>query len=810
MKPRHDARLVPAALAAYACAGLASGEVLTPAGVRWVVAVAIGVCLVGLVGPVLAHRHRRRGGRGWLGGAGNPRSRAWLASLCAHAAMVGLMVAVVLVATAAHMAVRWDGGFHGAIESGPVGLVGVVVREPVPLAKPGFDGERRHRVALAVRQWRPQVDSEAWMTASATVQVIGGEDVAALAFGDHVTLATALSRVHGDRAVAIGWDAKVSDRSAATGIDGAVAVIRDDFRTSTSGLPEQVRGLSRGMVIGDTRAMPASQHDQMRVSGLTHLTAVSGAHFAVVAVLLHASLRRLRLHRSVQAGTAALGMVGFALLVFPDASVVRALVMALVGAVALWWGRPAQALPALATAVIVLVSLDPFIALEAGFALSVSAVAAIVLWAPRLRVLLGRVMPPTIAMLISVPLAAQAACAPILILLEPRVSVYAVLANALVAPFVAPVTIVGLAAVLAGPLAPGVASWGAWLASTTVWPVAAVAQWVASLPGTAISWPSGLAGALALAALTGVTMWWSAARGSASAKALATVLALALVVVTARADRAWEWTNPAPAQWNLAFCDVGQGDMMMLRVADHSAVVIDTGSGDGSAAACLRRYGVSDVPLLILTHPHSDHDGGVAEVLESVQVGAAWVPQVATAEGLDFAAHSLAEAGAAVTVPRVGQTWVGPGVEVTLRQARPAAPLPQPGRKIDGTVLNDASLVVSASVQDVTLLALGDVEYAAQADLVKALPGTLEVDVVKVPHHGSRVQDSTLAGRIKAAVAVVSVGSDNTYGHPADTALELYGGTGTSVFRTDWCADVVVWRDQGLHVASECLRRMAG
>src|SRR5690606_104039 len=109
----------------------------------------------------------------------------------------------------------------------------------------------------------------------------------------------------------------------------------------------------------------------------------------------------------LRAVLAALVMAGFAVLVFPEPSVLRALTMAMAVCAALWWGRPAQALPALAAGVVLLVCVEPYLAHSYGFALSVTAVAAIVLWAPILAARLAAWLTPSLASLISVPLAAQ-------------------------------------------------------------------------------------------------------------------------------------------------------------------------------------------------------------------------------------------------------------------------------------------------------------------------------------------------------------------------------------------------------------------
>jgi len=801
-----------AALGAYLGAALVCAEVVTSTAIREV-AVSIGAMALGVLAFGVAVRFLVRGIR-----------INTLVGVCVHVALLCAVVMVVAWVAGAHAAHRWDGGFMQAMTEGsaPVQLDATAAREPIPLAAPGFDGEQRYRLELRVSQWRlvgsatSSGDGGEWSPSFATVVVVSDADLATVMYGDAVLVTTHLTVTHGSREVAIGWNATLDARTPATGHNHLIASIREDFRRSTAGLPKEVRGLTRGMVIGDTRAMPPEQREVMQVTGLTHLTAVSGAHFAVVAVVLHGALRRVRLNRgpptaarALRALVAGTGMVCFAALVFPDPSVVRAFAMASLGALAVWWGRPAQALPALSCSVIVLLLVDPYLALEAGFALSVAAVGAIVLWAPRLRGIFERRMPPTLAMLLSVPLAAQAACAPLLILLEPRVSMYAVLANLVAGPFAAPVTVMGLGAVLLGSALGDVAGIGAWGVSLAVWPVAWTARAVAALPGATIAWPPGAAGACLLAALTATAIWWTVPRGAKAVKASVSAVLIIALVGTAHQQATWDWVNRPPGDWAIVACDVGQGDMMLIRTAAHSAVVIDTGPGDGSAAACLTRFGVTQVPLLILTHPHADHDGGVAELASQAEVATAWIPPLALAPGLDGAATILRDLGADVALVRDGAVWQDHAVSIVLRHggalaSSPEGAAPRAGESYEGKDLNDASLVVSGVAQGVSFLALGDIEERAQRDLERQLVNALQVDVVKVPHHGSRTQEEVLVDKIVPQVAIVSSGVGNTYGHPSARAIDLYAQAGARVVRTDECGDVALWRDSQLMVASEC------
>src|SRR5690606_31929921 len=193
-------------------------------------------------------------------------------------------------------------------------------------------------------------------------------------------------------------------------------------------------------------------------------------------------------------GVAAVTLLGFVVLVTPEPSVLRAAVMAGValGAVAL--GRPALGVPVLCAAVLVLLIADPWLARSYGFALSALATAGLLLLAGPLAGALTRVLPGWLATVLSIPLAAQLACQPVILLLDPALPLYGVPANLLAAPAAPVATVLGLIACLVGPLVPplgSVLAGLAWLPSS--W-IAAVATLFAALPGARGIWPGGLLG----------------------------------------------------------------------------------------------------------------------------------------------------------------------------------------------------------------------------------------------------------------------------------------------------------------------------
>nr|WP_241901423.1 MBL fold metallo-hydrolase [Nocardioides houyundeii] len=209
--------------------------------------------------------------------------------------------------------------------------------------------------------------------------------------------------------------------------------------------------------------------------------------------------------------------------------------------------------------------------------------------------------------------------------------------------------------------------------------------------------------------------------------------------------------------------------------------------------ACLRRLGVEQVPLLVLTHFHADHVDGLAGVLSGRTVGEVDVSPLAApaSAALDVRRQLEAVGARPVLAPHLQPRRVG---EVRLQQVWP--PPGQPADPVTGDGANDASVVLVAEVRGVRVLLTGDVEPTAQAGLADVVGG-LQVDVLKVPHHGSRHQDEHFLTGLGAEIALVSVGADNDYGHPAPGLVRLLEMSGMQVLRTDLAGDVWVLEDGG-------------
>jgi competence protein ComEC len=211
---------------------------------------------------------------------------------------------------------------------------------------------------------------------------------------------------------------------------------------------------------------------------------------------------------------------------------------------------------------------------------------------------------------------------------------------------------------------------------------------------------------------------------------------------------------------------------------------------------CLRDLGIRVVPLLVITHLHADHVGGVAGVFHGRRVGMVLTSPLAEPEAghAVLVAQTLARR-VPVVVPAPG--WTGAFGAVSLRLLAPVDVLH--GTRSDP---NNNSLVLRADVGGVRIMLSGDAEVEEQAALrVATAPALLRVDVLKVAHHGSAYQDPGLLEAAGAAVGLVSVGAGNDYGHPSEAVLARLSRAGTRVLRTDRDGTVaVVWTGRGLAV----------
>lgn len=676
-----------------------------------------------------------------------------------------------------------------ADQSRHVEVVGTLTTDPVLAPRSSFGGMDALQLRVDLRVGRVTSGPEN-IEMRAAVLVIGSatgwED---LRLGDQVGVSGVLRPAPPSRPIAalLLAGAPPEHLSEESPLLSGAERMREGLRQAVRGTSEDVQGLLPALVVGDTGALSSRLVADLRDSGLAHLTAVSGANVAMVigAGLLLARWWRVRGYALV--GTGLVLVVWFVLLARPQPSVLRAAVMGSIALVGVAVAGRGQATRALLAAVVILLLVDPWLARSWGFALSVAATAGLVTLARRWSAGLPRRLPRAVRDGAAVALAAQLATLPLVVALSGQVALLSVPANLLAAPAVPPATVLGALAAAVSPIAPPVAAACAWVAQwPTAW-IAGVAHRAASAPLATVPWPEGWVGGLLALVVTVVLAlvkhtgsrrgWWRARRMAG----LATLVAAVLVAFVLGPGR---WPPPG---WVLVACDVGQGDALVVRLSEDSALVVDAGPDPSLVDRCLDRLGVARVPMLVLTHFHADHVAGVPGVLDGRAVDTVLVSP------LHDPAEQVAEvAGWTAGLPVVEAE---PGQRGSLGDASWRVLWPAGMPMSEGSAPNNASVVLLVDVGGVRMLLTGDVEPPAQRAMVAAgqVP---RVDVLKVPHHGSRFQDERFLAATGARVAVVSAGEDNPYGHPAPDLLAALAQEGMLVTRTDADGTVAVVADE--------------
>ena len=544
------------------------------------------------------------------------------------------------------------------------------------------------------------------------------------------------------------------------------------------------------LVVGDTSAMPESLVDDLRLSGLAHLSAVSGANVAIVLgfVLLLAQAIRIRGRLLVMVGIATIAF--FVILARPEPSVLRAAVMGTIALIAIVRGGLSRSLAALSAAVMVLLVIDPLLSVQLGLVLSVVATAGLIVGSPWFTQRLTRWMPLRVAQAVGIAVGAQLVVSPVLAAISGRIEPIAIVANVLAEPAVAPATVCGFIAAVVSPVSPWLASGFAAVASWCAQWISWVASTAVQVPGGTLEWPPGLAGGLCVALAMVTVLAVVRARRTALAGMAAVAAAACLIVLPARHATAWP-----PAHWLVEACDVGQGDGLLLNTGRASAILVDAGPDARLIDRCLRDAGITTLDAVVLTHFHADHVDGLQGALRHRRVGSVLVssllePAPQFERVCALVAHSH---GQLVTVVPQSTTTIGPW---QLHDLTPSAE-PRNAARLEsqGSAPNNSSVVFLAQQGGLRVLMTGDIEEAAQ-EVLRTEHGTeiTGVDVLKVPHHGSALQDPEFLRMTRPHIALISAGLGNRYGHPKPSTLVQLATMGAQIGRTDQQGDVAVVR----------------
>jgi len=551
-------------------------------------------------------------------------------------------------------------------------------------------------------------------------------------------------------------------------------------RSIAPGLGGERRAVLAGIVLGEDEGLSDELQDSFKAAGLYHLLAVSGQNVAFLALAVLALAWLLGISRLPAEVVAIAAIVAYVLAVGWQPSVVRAGVAGVLASLAWLVSRPRDRWHFMALGAAVLLAWTPATVFEPGFQLSFAAVAAIFVLVPRLgRTLEGYPLPRWLREALAISIACGVATAPILWLQFGSVQVYSLLANALVTLAIGPLLGIALVGTLLEPLVPSAALALAWLNGWLAAYIAACARAVAGLPLAQVS--SGLAVAALLLVPAGVLLLLRLPPWRRP-------LALTCVAAGLPALLLWQlWPAralPPPEGLRITVLDVGQGDSILVQVPEGS-ILVDQGPPEARVDRQLRELGVRRLSALVLTDGQRDHTGGAEQVLRGLAVERVLDPRIASESAYTTRAlAAAAERGIPVVEARAGASWQLGRLRIrVLWPDGPGVPSEDPNRR---------TVVLLASYGEVDALLSAD----AETDVTAPLHGQ-QVEILKVAHHGS--EDPGLEAELselRPAVAVISCGRGNRYGHPRpETLAALATVPGLLLHRTDLDGRVVVESD---------------
>ena len=539
-------------------------------------------------------------------------------------------------------------------------------------------------------------------------------------------------------------------------LNTALNRIRDDFMLSLSKRRGDAASLIPGIVIGDTRLQTQEFAELMRRSGLSHLTAVSGANFAIVSSFIFWLTGWFIPNRRQRLIVSGIFLFFFLLLVRPSPSVLRAAVMAAVVLISRYRGTQSRAASSLAVAIGLLLIADPFQGFDPGFVLSVLATSSLIFIAPSLERWLSQYLAPSMAEVLSISAAAGVACAPYIIFLSGEISVVSILLNTLVAPVVGLLTVIAFVAVLFTTPFPHLSDIFIQIAMPMAQWIVTVAHLQQKAPVISMHW-------ITSTFLLTIFLFTIYKRS---------IVYLGACIVVALF--AWMQIQSFPGrEWDLGQCDVGQGDALLLNLGNGAAALFDAGPDPHLLKNCLREFKIKSLPLVVISHFHADHYFGVTNGL-AIPIGEIWVNNEAKDIKIPPASLRIVHAGDRFQIGAVDVEVIWPS-DVEREFSIVAG---------DGSRENNRSIVTRVFKDGVGILVTGDVEPDAQDEILKSnkVDG---VEIIKVPHHGSRFQSKEFLSGTGARFALISVGKGNSYGHPSDVTLQELVSSGARVFRTD-------------------------
>lgn len=593
----------------------------------------------------------------------------------------------------------------------------------------------------------------------------------------------------------------IQDVSFPRSVLGMIYTFREHNRLLLQSEQSEGSGLLRGVLLGDTTDLNASEAgNAYKTTGLSHLVAVSGSHLAVIASLISWFIGKLRIGRRTGLALILILLISYVFLTGLQPSAIRACIMTSISRLGPLMGRRGHVPSALAAAGVGMLLVFPPAAFSVGFWLSLFAVFGITIFCPLVSRHVACLLPQKedmkgmgllqrlkrmIVEPLSLTMTAQLATVAITAPLFSMISIVSPLANLLVTPFVTILVGGGIVTLclmpILGPFGMMIIHGLCKVADISI----VIAKFCANIPNACLPVSLDLTISVVVFILTAAFLYllWPQPSRKRSLGMAISVVAISILLFTSSA---------LPVKPQVVMLDIGQGDAFLVRDGTTS-VLIDTGNSNTLLLKSLARQRVSHLDAVVITHLDNDHCGALSALKGTVSVDHVYFAygllENQKGDSAIVAAGALLRQRPPETLAFGDSLYLSSKLRLQVVWPEHLATKGDNGESVCLNLIYDED---GDGVPESQTLFTGDAETQVLGHILKE-PGCGHFDVYKVGHHGSKI--SVTAKQLEemgCAIALISVGAHNRYGHPAPDIIRYLEEEGVAIYRTDLNGDTVL------------------
>ncbi len=557
--------------------------------------------------------------------------------------------------------------------------------------------------------------------------------------------------------------------------------------------------LVKGLVIGERSEIDPSIKLAFTNAGLMHILAVSGLNVGLVAVMFWSVFSIFRFPRMLIGILTIVSLVFFIFLTGAEASVTRAVIMALVFIGGKIFEQRTNLYNVVGVAALVILLFDARWLFDVGFQLSFIAVLSLAYIYPKLKKQLEKIpfwknthslIREYLFLSMVVSLAATIGTLPLTAYYFHKISIVGIAMNLLAVPLSGLILALGCVIVLSAAISGWLSSIYAVAAYGSSWVLLKFTEWGGNLPFSVVEVNISFSQAIGMLAV--ILFLLEIHRPIVRRLGIISILLIGNFVLY---SSLFAVSNPS---LKITMLDVGQGDAVFVELPSGKNILVDAGPTNGKKDAgtttivpFLKRIGVDKIDALFISHPHADHNGGAPTLLRTFEIGALYECGARSESKLAKEIVHLIDSLKIESQKLIVGNIITIDTAVRLYILHPFV-----GEDTLDVNLNNHSLVIKLVYGNTSILFPGDAETPAEREITSAFGNFLDSDVIKVGHHGSITSSSdVLLEKVTPQIALVSVGNKNKFKHPSPTVIQRFLDLECKILRTDKHGAIVLESD---------------